>query len=100
MTPIYHGRLVFVTWLSAGVRALDIHDPNHPREVASNIPATTANTDARCGKVDGVDWCKVAIQTNDVEGDHHGDVSIVDRANTGLLILELTGPARAVANFP
>jgi hypothetical protein len=100
MTPIYHGRLVFVAWFNAGVRALDLRDPYHPREVASYIPATTANSDKRCVKLDGVDRCKVAIQTNNVEVDDRGYIYIVDRANTGLHILELTGSARAIANFP
>ena len=45
------------------------------------------------------DRCKVAIQTNNVETDERGYIYIVDRANTGLHILELTGPARAVAGI-
>jgi hypothetical protein len=43
--------------------------------------------------------CKTAIQTNNVDVDDRGYVYIVDRANTGLHILELSGPARKVANF-
>jgi len=31
--------------------------------------------------------------------DDRGYVYIVDRADTGMHILELTGPARAIANF-
>jgi len=50
--------------------------------------------------VDGKDRCKVAIQTNNLETDARGYIYIVDRANTGLHILELTGPARAVAGLP
>ena len=41
-----------------------------------------------------------AIQTNNVEVDDRGYIYIVDRANTGMHILELTGSAREVANFP
>src|SRR5438876_8982179 len=44
--------------------------------------------------IDGEDRCKVAIQTNNVETDERGYIYIVDRANTGLHILELTGAAR------
>jgi len=40
-----------------------------------------------------------AIQTNNVEVDERGYVYIVDRADTGLHILELTGPARAIADW-
>ncbi len=43
---------------------------------------------------------KRAIQTNNVEVDDSGYIYIVDRANTGMHILELTGPARNVANWP
>ncbi len=100
VTPIYYRRIVFFAWFNAGVRALDIRDPFNPREVAFYIPATTPNTDKRCVKVGGVDRCKVAIQTNNVEVDDRGYIYAVDRANTGLHILELTGPARQIANFP
>jgi hypothetical protein len=99
-TPIYYGRLVFIAYFNAGVRAVDIRDPYAPREVASYVPAVTANTDERCAEVDGVRECKIAIQTNNVEVDDRGYVYIVDRANTGLHILELTGAARQIANFP
>jgi hypothetical protein len=100
MTPIYYRRILFLAHFNAGVRALDIRDPYHPREVAYYIPAVTANTDPRCVKVDGVDRCKIAIQTNNVEVDDRGYIYAVDRANSGLHILSLTGEARAVADFP
>jgi len=41
----------------------------------------------------------VAIQTNNVETDERGYIYIVDRANTGLHILELTGAAREIAGL-
>ena len=101
MTPIYYKRLMFFSHFNAGVRAVDIRDPYHPKEVAYYIPAVTENTDKRCIKLDnGEERCKVAIQTNNVEVDDRGYVYIVDRANTGLHILELTGDARKIANFP
>ena len=100
MTPIYYKRVLFLAHFNAGVRALDIRDPYHPREIAYYIPAITANTDKRCVKVDGAERCKIAIQTNNVEVDDRGYIYIVDRANTGLHILALTGEARAAANFP
>jgi hypothetical protein len=100
MTPIYYKRVLFLAHFNAGVRALDIRDPYHPREVAYYIPAVNANTEPRCLKVDGADRCKIAIQTNNVEVDDRGYIYAVDRANTGLHVLSLTGDARAVANFP
>jgi hypothetical protein len=47
----------------------------------------------------GNERCKVAIQSNNVEVDDRGYIYVVDRANTGMHILELTGSARRVANF-
>jgi hypothetical protein len=44
--------------------------------------------------------CKVAIQTNNVEVDDRGYIYIVDRSNTGMHVLELSGSARRVANLP
>jgi len=100
MTPIYYRRMVFIASFNAGVRAVDIRDPYHPKEVGHYIPAVTDKTDKRCIKVNGADRCKVAIQTNNLEVDDRGYIYAVDRANTGLHILEVTGEARRIANFP
>jgi hypothetical protein len=98
--PMYAKRLVFVAWFNAGVRAIDIRDPYSPREVGFYIPAKTGKTDKRCIKLpDGKERCKVAIQTNNLEVDDRGYIYIVDRANTGMHILQLTGEARKIANF-
>ncbi|HEV7618681.1 MAG TPA: hypothetical protein VGO51_11330 [Burkholderiaceae bacterium] len=98
-TPAYYKRVVFLAHFNAGVRAVDIRDPFNLKEIASYIPATTDKTTPRCVKVDGKDRCKVAIQTNNVEVDDRGYIYIVDRASTGLHILQLTGEARKVANL-
>ena len=97
MAPIFYKKIVFLSYFNAGVRAVDVRDPYHPKEVGYFIPAITATTDKRCVKVNGQDNCKVAIQTNNVETDDRGYIYIVDRANTGMHILELTGEASAVA---
>jgi hypothetical protein len=99
-TPIYYGRILFVTYFNAGVRVLDIRDPYNLKEIGYYIPATTPNTDKRCVGEGAAERCKIAIQTNNVEVDDRGYVYAVDRANTGMHILELTGAARNVANFP
>jgi hypothetical protein len=100
VTDIYYRRLMFFSHFNAGVRAVDIRDPYHPKEVAYYIPAVTKNTDKRCIKLsDGQERCKVAIQTNNVEVDDRGYIYAVDRANTGLHILELSGAARRIAKF-
>jgi hypothetical protein len=100
MAPVFYKKLAFISYFNAGVRAIDVRDPYHPTEVGYFIPAITEATDKRCVKVDGKDRCRVAIQTNNVETDERGYIYIVDRANTGLHILELTGEARKIAGLP
>ena len=100
MTPIYYRRVMFEAWFNAGVRAVDIRDPFNPVEIAFYIPATTPDTDERCVTINGVETCKIAIQTNNVDVDDRGYIVIVDRANTGMHVLELVGDAKKVANFP
>jgi hypothetical protein len=99
MAPVFHRKLAFVTWFNAGVRAIDIRNPYQPKEVGYFIPSITEATDKRCVKVDGQDRCKTAIQSNNVETDDRGYIYVVDRANTGLHILEVTGEAREAAGM-
>src|SRR5262245_16052840 len=98
--PPFYQKLVFVSYFNAGVRALDVRDPYNPRDVAFFIPATTANTDFRCGPYRGnPNVCRQVIQTNNVATDERGFVYIVDRANTGLHILRLTGDAAKIVGL-
>jgi hypothetical protein len=91
---MYAGRVLFFAWFNAGVRAVDIRDPFQPREIGYYIPATTDKTDKRCVKSEQGERCKIAIQTNNVEVDERGYVYIVDRANTGMHILQLLNVPR------
>jgi len=100
LTPLFYKRVVFLSHFNAGVRALDIRDPYHPKEIGYYIPAVTDKTDKRCVGTGADEHCKIAIQTNNVEVDDRGYIYIADRANTGLHILQLTGAARQVANLP
>jgi hypothetical protein len=97
--PVYYKRVLFVAHFNAGVRAIDVRDPFHPKEIAYYIPAITDKTDKRCVGQGADQHCKVAIQTNNVEVDDRGYIYAVDRANTGMHILALTGSARQVADF-
>jgi hypothetical protein len=96
--PIYYRRILFFAHFNAGVRALDIRDPFHPNEIAYYIPAVTTRTEKRCVGKGPEERCKVAIQTNNVEVDERGYIYAVDRANTGLHILRLSGAARRLAD--
>jgi hypothetical protein len=99
MAPVFYQKLAFATWFNAGVRAIDIRDPYNPREAGYFIPPVTEATDKRCIKVEGQERCKTAIQSNNVETDDRGYIYVVDRANTGMHVLELTGEARAIAGL-
>ena len=96
MEPPFYGKLMVVSWFNAGARIIDVRDPFNLAEVAYFIPATTERTDERCATIDGVETCQVAIQTNNVEVDDRGLIYLADRADTGLHIVELTGPAAAI----
>jgi len=103
---VFHKRIMFFAHFNAGVRALDIRDPFSPKEIASYIPAMNANTvvlETPAGQAAKLPYTaaatKRAIQTNNVEVDERGYIYIVDRANTGMHILELTGKAKAIANW-
>ncbi len=100
LAPVYYKNTLFLSYFNAGVRAVDIRDPFNPKEIAYYIPAITENTDERCVEVDGERRCKTVIQTNNVNYDPRGYIYALDRANTGLHILELTGSAREGAGLP
>ncbi len=100
MAPVFYKRVVFVAYFNAGVRAVDVRNPFEPKEIGYYIPAITDKTDKRCVGKGADEKCKVAIQTNNVDIDERGYVYIVDRANTGMHVLQLTGEARKAANLP
>jgi len=99
LAPVYYKTILLLSYFNAGVRAVDIRDPFHPKQIGYYIPAVTENTDQRCVEREGIRTCKTAIQTNNVNYDARGYIYALDRANTGLHILELTGPAREVAGL-
>ncbi len=105
-TPIYYKRIMFFAHFNAGVRAVDIRDPFNPKEIGYYIPGMNKNTvvlETPAGQVGKLPFTeaskKRAIQTNNVEVDDRGYIYIVDRANTGMHILELTGSVRNIANW-
>jgi hypothetical protein len=99
-TPVYYRRIMIFTHFNAGVRAVDMRDPFHPKEIAYFIPAATDKTDKRCAGSGAEQRCRTVIQTNNVEVDDRGYIYIVDRASSGMDILQLSGTARAIANLP
>ena len=92
----FYNRLQVFSWFNAGMRIVDVRNPFEPVEVGYYIPATTPNTEERCVTINGIESCKTAIQTNNVEVDDRGLIYLVDRANTGLHIVEPIGSAAAI----
>ena len=97
--PGFDKNMAVLSYFNAGIRAVDIRDPFHPVEIAYYIPETNENTIELCAEVEGREECDVAIQTNNVNIDDRGYIYALDRSHTGLHIVELTGPARAIVGL-
>ena len=98
--PAFLDKMVILAYFNAGVRAVDIRDPFHPREVGYYIPAVTDKTQEICDEVEGQRVCKTAIQTNNVDLDDRGYMYALDRSGTGLHILALTNEAQQIVGQP
>jgi hypothetical protein len=95
--PPFYQKIVFVSYFNAGVRAFDVRDPYNPQDVAFFIPGVTPFTDLRCGTYQGTpNVCRQVIQTNNVATDDRGFIYIVDRADTGMHVLQLQGQAKKI----
>jgi hypothetical protein len=107
LAPVYYRKIMFFAHFNAGLRALDIRDPFNPKEIAYYVPAVNKNTvvleTPASQLASGLPFTeaskRLAIQTNNVEVDERGYIYIVDRANSGMHILELTGAARNIADW-
>jgi len=97
--PAFDKTMAVLSYFNAGVRAFDIRNPFAPVEVAHFVPTPNANTIEYCTEIDGVRECPRVIQTNNVNIDDRGYIYAVDRAHTGLHIVELQGEARAIVGL-
>lgn len=96
--PAFDSSLVILSYFNAGIRAIDIRNPFSPREVGYFIPEVNENTTESCLMINERRECDIAIQTNNVNIDDRELIYAVDRASTGLHIVELTGDAAAIVN--
>jgi len=100
--PNFDKSLVVLAYFNAGVRVVDIRDPFRPTEVGYFVPQITETTFEMCsrdGATGGDEICETQVQTNNVNLDDRGYIYALDRAGTGLHILELTGEAREIAGL-
>jgi hypothetical protein len=89
-----------------GTSIVDVTDPGRPRYLA-HIPGAPGRAEgAQMARVcegsqlprGGRDRTYLLRTTNNVEVDERGFVYLVDRANTGLHVVRLTGEAQAIAD--
>ena len=92
----FEDKLVWIAYLNAGVRVLDISDPQNLREIGYYIPKTNASPRPSLAR-------PALIQLTDVDIDHRGLVYASDRSGescagqgsscvgTGLFVFEYTG---------
>jgi hypothetical protein len=97
--PGFDRTMAVLSYFNAGVRAFDIRNPFAPVEVGHFVPMPNDNTIEFCTEIDGVRECPRVIQTNNVNIDDRGYIYAVDRAHTGLHIVELQGVARAIVGL-
>jgi hypothetical protein len=69
--------IVFLTYFNAGLRAVNVADPLHPKEVGCYVPETPEGTPG--------------IQSNDIGCDDDGRLYLIDRWGQGMHILEYAG---------
>ncbi len=93
----YYGKLLIVSFFNAGLQVFDIRDPYNPRRVAYFIQAPNSNTQATCGTFQGnTNYCRNATFSDLGELDDRGYVYNMDRAGSGLTILQFKEDALKV----
>ncbi|MEE9257439.1 MAG: hypothetical protein V3V56_09775, partial [bacterium] len=69
--------IIFLTYFNSGLRAVDVSDPFHPREVGHFVPE--------------MNFGQPCCQSNDIGMDDKGRLYLIDRNGAGMHILEYTG---------
>jgi hypothetical protein len=128
INPAYYGKIQCVSWFGAGARCWDIRDPKNPRTIAYWTAAPTNYTVASCGayypppggtpesmtaqnptanageiqspQSATATYCRNATDQDYIEFDDRGYLYVVDRAGTGVAILQFSGGAQQVITAP
>ncbi|MGH9285531.1 MAG: hypothetical protein ACRD0M_07630, partial [Acidimicrobiales bacterium] len=94
LARMFGNQVAFTTWLSDGLRVLDVSRPDAPREVGSFVPPAAADPSpqagAGAGVVRGQVWPNVTLVTGiDIipNGDSCG-LALISDINSGLHVLE------------
>lgn len=92
----YYGKIIVAAYFNAGIHVWDIRDPTSPRQIAYFIQAPNGNTMPNCASAGGVlptTYCPKATFSDLGEVDDRGYIYNMDRAGSGLTILQLSGNA-------
>ena len=93
----YYGKILVVAMFNAGLQLWDIRDPYNPRRVAYFIQAPNSNTLENCGTYQGdTHYCRKATFSDLGEVDDRGYIYNLDRAGSGMTVLQLAGDALKV----
>lgn len=88
---ILDGRYLFATWLSGGLRVVDLLDPEEPVEVGSFIPPTRIDPQGHYASPNGTIGLPLAWSVRVVD-----ELIFVSDLNTGLWILRMEAPVESL----
>jgi hypothetical protein len=95
----YYGKIIVAAYFNAGIQVWDIRDPTSPRRIAYFIQAPNANTLPNCASAGGIlstTYCPNATFSDLGEVDDRGYIYNMDRAGSGVTVLQLKGNAAQV----
>ena len=88
---VLDGRYLYATWLSGGLRVVDLLDPEEPVEVGSFVPPTRIDPQGHFASPNGTIGLPLAWSVRVVD-----DLIFVSDLNTGLWILRMEVPVESL----
>ena len=96
MEPVFKNKVAIIAYFNAGVRAVDVREPFHPKEVGYFIPSSRPRPKSVASRSARRTSARRRSRRTTWRSDERGYIYAVDRANTGMHILELTGDAKSL----